>query len=318
MNEKERDRSSDGAGPSAPDDGGPCRRLSHLVFILILTLITFGRSYAQTGQGLSVSFNAGVLRPDNFHSDFYRGIPSNANTVMRILGSEAYGHQIWTDLTNGDLITSNIDDYRQLSVAEYGEMSYRIAVQLGVGFRYEYGRGWGWMASFDYARLHAVGQFLLNSGRVNSFTLTNKDAYVACPIAGLEERVCIDLGLFKKIYFDDGRFISLGLGVSLNNTKVEASDIEVAGRPYSILDIWNGRTPDVGVVGYEYVNQGGLGYGGFGTLGLGLMMPDLNSIVIYYTFYYTKINLEGYESFAPQHLFGLRFELGNFSFFDKV
>lgn len=269
---------------------------------------------AQMARGLSVSVHAGTLFADNYQSDFYSGIPSNANTIERILHSQAYGYNMWLDLMDQGLITSNIGNYRQLQVEEYGRMSYRMAVQLGMGFRYDFGRNWAWLARFDYAKLTAVGQFLLASGRNNAVSLTNQDAYVACPIMGQEKRIMIDLGISHRFDINDDYYLAADLGASLNNTKVLASRIQVAGQPYSILDVWGGQYPDAGMMGYEYYNQGGIGYGGFFTLALGMNLGNGNSARLHYTLYYTRTTLEGYTAFNPQNLIGISFELGNFSF----
>ena len=315
MNDKDQDRCGDSAGPSANDDAGPHERnkAKAILFALIVVCVPLSL-LAQTARGLSLSINAGTLFADDYHAAFYSGIPTNANTVERLLHSQQYGEQMWTDLASQGLISSSIGNYRQLTVAEYGQMHYRLSMQLGVGFRYDFGRNWAWLVRFDYAKLNAVGQFLLNSGRNNSTTLTNQDAYVACPVVGSEKRIVIDLALSHRFPLNDRAFLQADLGASLNNTKVLANDIQVAGRAYSILDVWRGQSPDYGMQGYDYINQGGMGDGGFFTIGYGLDLGHGNSALLHYTLYYTQTNLQHYALFTPQNLIGLRFELGNFSF----
>lgn len=294
------------------DDPGPYQR-KPLRFILAILALCAGLSMqAQEARGLSLSIDAGCLFADNYQANFYQGIPSNLNTIERILHSEQFGYYMWQDLTNQGLISSNIGNYRQLSIEEYGQMRYRLAIQLGMGMRYDFGRDWAWLLRFNYARLTAEGQFLLNSGRNNSVTLTNQDAYVVCPIMGKEKRILIDFGFSKRFALHDGQFLQADLGVSLNNTHVEANDILVAGRQYSILDVWGGQSPDAYTPAYDYLNQGGIGYGGFFTLAYGLRFPDGNSVLLHYTLYYSRTNLPGYTVFNPQNLFGLRFELAKF------
>lgn len=318
MNDEERDRSGDGAGPSQSDDSGPYIRKSHFCFayitLIFLSFFAGSVAMAQEGKGLSVTFDAGVLRPSNDQANFYRGIPTNLNTVERVLHSEAYGYPMWVELTDMDLITSAISNYNQLQVEEYGNMTYRIAVQLGLGFRYGLSHNWAWHLRFDYAQLEAVGQFLLASGRNNAGMLTNQDAYVACPISGAEKRINIDFSISKSFPLVGYYNLELALGASLNNAKVVANDIMVGNSVYNILDVWNGQSPSAYVQQYDYINQGGIGYGGFGTIGVNLELPSANAVSIYYSLYYTRIALPDYNAFAPQHLFGLRFELGNFSF----
>ena len=262
------------------DDPGPYQRL-RLILAFFLAFSAGIPMLAQEARGLSLSIDASGLFADNYQANFYRGIPSNLNNIERVMHSEQFGYYMWIDLTDQGLITSNIGNYRQLSIEEYGQMHYQIAMQLGMGLRYDFGRNWAWLLRFDYARLTAIGQFLINSGRNNSVSLTNQEAYVACPIQGKEKRILIDLGLSKRFPISNGHFIQADLGASLNNTKVEANDILVAGRQYSILDVWGGQSPSMGTPAYEYLNQGGIGYGGFFTLAYGLSFADGNSVLLH-------------------------------------
>lgn len=318
MNDKDRDRSGEGAGPS--DDPGPyCRPLSlkHIILFLLVAMVGLADySNAQPGRGLSVTIEANSFFSNNAQANFYQGIPQNSNTILRVLHSQQYGYPIWIDLTEQDLITSSISSYRQLQIEEYGDMSYRLAIHLGFGFRYDLGGGWGWLARFNYAKLNAFGQFLIQSGRNSPGLLTNQDAYVACPIVGEEKRIFLDFGVSRRVMLNTQWFMNMDLGVSVNNTKVVSNDIQVAGVTYNILDIWEGRYPDMGTVAYDYINQGGLGFGTFASLGFGILLPGYNTITFDYTLQYAQTNLENYTSYNFQHLLGVRFELGDFSFFD--
>ncbi len=332
MSDKDRDRSGDGAGPVAkilPHSIGDrnCIRIpvGCRLLLFCLLLITSQISFSQgiggsTLRGLSLLVDVGVLRPDNSHADFYNGNPSNANTLARILYSETYGNQIWNNLTEQDLIGSAVGNYNQITVAEYGEMSYRMAIQLGVGLRYDLeprsGKGtghWAWQMRFDYAKLNAMGQVLLNSGK-NQTILSNQNAYVNCPASGLEERIFINLGLIRKFKLDNGLDFELMFGGNVNNTKVESSDIRIAGVTYSILDIWGGQSPSSYTGSYEYVNQGGIGYGAFASATIGFTLPVGTAISLGYTLYYNKVNLQGYDSFAFHHAVGINVYLNNFDF----
>jgi len=171
-----------------------------------------------------------------------------------------------------------------------------------------------WIARFDYAKLHATGAVLINSGHNMSY-LSNQNEYVVCPTSGVEERIYIDLGLLKKFKTTKGLDIEIGAGGNINNTKVESSDISIAGVTYSILDIWGGQSPSSFVASYEYINQGGIGFGAFVSAGVGYTLPIGTSISINYTFHYNKVNLDRYTSFAPHHAIKLTVALNNFSFF---
>jgi len=267
--------------------------------------------------GLSLLVDAGILMPERSIANFYNGNPTNANTLGRILYSESYGPTIWNNLTNAELIGSSIGNYRQIVVAEYGNMYYRTAFRYGIGLRYDLTNPhWAWSLRFDYSKLNATGVVLLESGRTNSSILTNQDRYVSCPIGGIEKRLFIDLGLTYKQPLTDALDLDLTLGANVNNVQVVANDISIAGVTYSILDVWGGETPYAGSQPYEYLNQGGLGYGGFGSLGVTLTLPSSMAATLAYSFCYTFINLEGYEQFSPHHTIALQIAINNFSFFD--
>ena len=316
MNDKERDRSGDGAGPSPSDDAGPYRWVRKIGLFTLLAVCATLSLRAQTARGLSITIDAGTLFADNYQAGFYSGIPSNLNSVERIMHSQQFGSQMWSDLASQGLINMDVvGNYSQLTVAEYGQMHYRLAMQIGVALHYDFGHNWAWLLRFDYAKLTAVGQFLLNSGFSNSVIVTNQDAYVACPIMGTEKRINIDLGISRRFDINERLYLSADLGGSLINTKVLSNSIQVAGNAYSILDVWGGQSPDAGMQPYEYLNQGGIGYGGFFTIALGFALGGGNNALLHYTIYYTQTHLPDYTTFNPHNLNGLKFQLGNFSFF---
>lgn len=288
-----------------------------LSFLLAFPCAGFSKAYGEGGlRGLSLTVDAGVFKASSKQANFYNGNPANANTLERILHSETFGNNIWNNLTNQNLIGSSVANYHQLTVAEYGDMYYRLAFQLGIGFRYDfYGSDFGWLMRFDYAKLHAIGMVLLNSGHATSY-LTNQNAYVDCPVSGTEERIYIDLGLLRKFRLPNGLDLEFALGGNVNNTKVESSDIEIGGAVYSILDIWGGQSPSSYVGSYEYVNQGGIGYGAFASVSIGFALPAGTALSVGYTLHYNKVNLLGYDAFAFHHAFGINVALNNFNFFD--
>ena len=286
-----------------------------MLLALISPAFVVSAQYAKdiTQRGLSVTIGAGLMDASDRTANFYCGREGNANTVNRILHSQMYGPQIWTDLTELDLISSAIGSYQQLQVAEYGNMFYRLAVQLSLGVRYDYDNGFGWLVHFDYARLNALGAFLISSDNGTGI-LSNRDQYVRCGIAGQEKRIYIDLGLNRQFRLSNGLDLAFQLGATAVNTSVLANDIQVAGTSYSILDVWNGHTPDAYSQMYPYVNQGGIGIGAFSGVSLGYTMDNFDAISLGYTFRYDKINLLGYELYCPQHLLTLRMDVANFSF----
>lgn len=269
-----------------------------------------GRYYT----GLSVFVDASGLWADRVTADFYSGRPENANTINRVLHSNFYGQQIWYNLVNQGLISpSAISSYEQLEVVEYARMYYATSYQIGLGLRYDYNGGWGWLLRFDLGRLEALGAFNISSNNGTGI-LNNGRQYIRCGIMGKEDRINIDLGLSKIFALTSTLDMEFNVGFNVNNTKVKENMMEVGGSTYSILDIWGGRTPNRNVGSYEYINQGGIGIGGFASALLGYQVKGVGAIKVGYTCYRTTTKLEGYSAMGWSHLVGIRLEMYNFSF----
>ncbi|MCR5444977.1 MAG: hypothetical protein K6E96_04735 [Bacteroidales bacterium] len=288
--------------------------------LVIATLILASSATAEVGSddkppspGLSVFANAGGFWADKVTANFYSGRPENANTIYRVLHSDTYGHEIWLHLVDQQAISpSTIGDESQLQVVEYPEMYYRLSYQIGLGLHYEYASGFGWLLRFDLARLNAIGAFNLSSN--NGTGILGHDPYIRCGMLGKEDRISIDLAITRKVAINETLDLEIDLGASLINTKVKDNLMEIGGGTWSILDVWNGQTPHYGVGNYEYINQGGVGYGVFISLLVGYSVPSVGSIKAGYTCYQARTVLEGYTAWGWQHMLGMRIEMNNFSF----
>ena len=295
--------------------------MKHIALVLTALLLATsanaddGKPPSRRYTGLSVFADAGAYWADNRTADFYSGKPGNANTIDRVLHSNTYGTQIWNNLTTQGLITSGVGSYNQLQVVEYPSMYYRLALSYGLGFRYDYASGFGWLVRFDLARLNAIGAFNLSA--TGGTGVLGTDQYVRCGIMGDEDRINIDLALTCTMPLSETLDLELDLGGGINNTKVRENLMEIGGATYSILDIWNGQSPDYGVAPYEYINQGGIGWGFFASVLLGYQMTGIGAIRAGYTLYRSTIDLEGYTANCINHLVGVRLEINNFSFFNN-
>ncbi len=265
-------------------------------------------------SGLSVFANAGTVWADGTNANFYSGRPGNVNTILRVLHSETYGTQIWNDLKNSGLISDAVGNYSQLTVSEYPEMYYRTSWQIGLGIRYDYENGFGWLLRFDMMRLRATGAFNLSSTNGTGI-LSGNHQYIRCGMLGKEDRINIDLALTRTVDLGGNLCLELDLGLNLNNAKVKENLMEINGSTYSILDVWNGQSPSSSTGSYEYVNQGGLGWGVFMSGLVGYRIEGMGAIKAGYTCYHTKTNLKGYNSWGWHHSLFVRFEINNFSFF---
>lgn len=290
--------------------------MRHTVALLAAILLA-ATATADDGKppspGLSFFANAGAFWADKSTANFYSGIPTNENTIDRVLHSDTYGHQIWQHLVDvGAISPSAIGNQTNLQVVEYPDMYYRISYQIGLGMRYDYANGFGWLLRFDMAHLNAIGAFNLSSD--NGTGVLGSDPYIRCGMLGKEDRINIDFAIAKTAKLNEMLDIEMNLGASLVNTKVKDNLMEIKGAPYSILDVWNGQSPDYGVGSYEYINQGGIGYGVFISLLVGYAMPNVGAIKAGYTCYQAKTVLKGYTAWGWQHMLGVRFEINNFSF----
>ena len=300
--------------------------MKHALPLLALALLlaatpAYSQKKKSTGpkplRGLYITVDAGLLIPSDKQADFYSGRPECPNSLMRVLHSEQYGTQIWNSLVEqGAISPSAIPSYRAFNVDEYASMYFKLTYQLGVGFRNVGSSGWGWLARFDFSQLTAAGQFLLSSN--NGTGILGSDRYVRCDIFGLEKRIFIDLGIAKRIPLTETLDFEFNVGFDVNNTKVSENAIRIAGHTYSILDVWNGETPYPGIGTYEYINDGAMGIGAFGTVALSWRVP-MGAIDFGYTCYNIQTKYRRYnenDCYALQHNFLFRFNLNNFKLFD--
>jgi hypothetical protein len=264
--------------------------------------------------GLSVFVNAGGYWAADNAAEFYSGRDENPNKINNILKSDIYGTAIWNRLIDaGYLSPSAVGGYQQLSVAEFPPtMDYRITYQIGIGLRYDYNSGFGWLLRFDMAKLQAQGGFNLSTGGV---PLLGSDQYVTCGIFGRENRYNIDLALTKTVALSNALDFELDLGASMLNTKVLENAMVIADATYSILDLTDGRIPNSDVAQYEYQNQGRIGYGFFASVLVGYRINGIGAIKLGYTCAQSCIAFQGRKEWGWQHTVGVRFELNNFSFF---
>lgn len=268
--------------------------------------------------GLSLVVDAGLLIPNAKQANFYSGRPGNDNTIDRVLRSEQYGTQIWTSLVNQGLISpSAIPSYGAFTIVEYPGMYYKLTYQIGAGLRYDYNSGWGWMLNFDFSQLTAAGQFLLSSD--NGVGIPGSRQYVACDIFGLEKRILIDFSILKRMPLTKLLDLELSFGVDINNTKVTENGMVIAGHTYSILDVWGGQSPYSGAGSYDYINQGGIGFGSLAAVALGYNLPGA-TVDFGYACRYMQTKYKGYndkDCFALQHTVFARFNINNFALFKK-
>ena len=291
------------------------RTAALLILSLMLSTTALADDDGVPRRGLSVFANAGAIWADDNSANFFSGRPENANTIDRVLHSETYGTRIWQDLKNAGLISSAIGNYSQLTVSEYANMYYRTSFNLGLGIRYDYSSGLGWLLRFNMWRLRAAGAFNLSSDNGTGI-LSDNHQYIRCGMMGKEDRINIEFGLAYTFDLSDGLCLEIDLGGGFNNTKVRENLMEIHGATYSILDVWNGQSPSSYSGSYEYVNQGGLGWNLFGSAFLGYRVEAVGAIKVGYTLTRSTVTHKKDNAGAGwSHCIDLRLEINNFSFF---
>jgi hypothetical protein len=196
----------------------------------------------------------------------------------------------------------------------YPQMHYKLTYQIGFGLRYDYSSGWAWSLAFDFSQVTAAGRFLLSSD--NGVGIPGSRQYVACDIFGLEKRILIDFSVSKSLPLTNLLDLEMAAGIGVNNTKVSENAMVIAGRTYSILDVWNGQDPYAGIGSYPYINQGAIGFGGLASVALCYSIQGARAD-LGYQLRYMQTNYRGYndnDSFALQHIIFLRFNINNFKF----
>ncbi len=303
---------------------------ARITILAALMLASSAATVAADGEppstGLSILVDAGAFWASKNNANFYSGREGNVNTIYRVLHSNTYGKQIYDYLSTMNYITDAVQNERQLTVAEWPEMYYRTSFQVGMGLKYQYRSGLGWLLRFDLTRLNARGVFNLSAD--NGTGIPGGRQYVPFNIVGLEDRINIDLAITEQVPLNRTTSLEVDLGASLINTKVRDNIIEIDRRTWSILDRWNGQSPDAGVAPYDQeILQGGIGYGVFMSLLIGYQIPSIGALKAGYTCYQSKTVLRGgtgadgsrdpYTAWGWQHMLGIRVEMNNFSFLNN-
>ena len=132
-----------------------------------------------------------------------------------------------------------------------------------------------------------------------------------------EARTNIDAGLLYT--FNPEKQITgfAEMGLNLNSIKVKKNFMQIFNNEYNLVNIYanNSYIPNTQLNEYE-VNQGGIGFGTYSSLGIRYTMSELFAMELAGIAYLKTANLEGYNKLFGIHG-GLMFRLvfsPNFSF----
>jgi hypothetical protein len=170
-------------------------------------------------------------------------------------------------------------------------MKYTPAIYAGLTGRYWFNRKVAVSVSMNYSKLYTRDNFVIYNTNPDIPPSNKENQYVLGTIAGIEDRVNIDIGLVNSFPIHEKANFIVEYGLNINNAAALANKIEIYGL---ILDIQykgpydyvpGGNTPQ-----YDY-RQKGMGYGGYLSLGIQLNFTESVSVDIVMQFYYNYINI---------------------------
>jgi len=246
-------------------------------------------------SGFEYGVMGGIFMANNKTADFYSGKPENENSVDYLM-SNSYRY---------NEIKQLVDFHDTLFVLEYpGKMSYSPAFSFGLFVKYDFNCHTGIYAQFSYVKL--------NSNDVVTFEVDPKEYLTEpdirlFPIKGVEERNMLDLGISHAIGLNKNARMTIGGGISMNNTLVNESAIYIEEKKYSLVNIYGNRpyVPGTNQQSYE-IRQGGIGFGIYGNVGARLEFSPTIAIEPGVIVHLMKVNLEEHADFLPQYNFYLK------------
>ncbi|RUA28360.1 MAG: hypothetical protein DSY76_04490 [Bacteroidetes bacterium] len=250
-----------------------------------------------------LGLNFGMHWANKYHAGFYDGSFDNVNTINFILDNPYQRQDIMRELNVAD--TFYLAELPQ-------NMRYTPAFQIGIYFRKTFDNYTGISLQFDYTKLTAADAFTLE---IDPQPLIGKEPDIRIyQIWGVEERINIDILYSKFFKLNNPMFIPFfESGININSTVVKDNKIQIENLQYSLINnyISGGYVP--GTQPYTYhVQQGGIGWGISGAVGMKFVFNESVSIDPGFRIYYQKIKLEGYEEFKPSYSIFVRLSLSDF------
>lgn len=273
----------------------------HWLLISLLLLKGFGLHAQQTLPPLENEPPPEAKRLLRFdygmNLGFYR---ANAGTANYYNGTGEHSlESIINQTYNYNRIRQDIGyDFKLANNGLPMQMSYKPAVMLGFFGSLHFNQKVGLHAEFNYARLKAEDKFALEIERVVFVQGDNIELY---DLWGTEERLDLRFS-FQYTFISKNSYLHpfLETGLSITDTKVKENRIRVRSQTLAI------RNP---TSTYYQIRDYGIGFGGFGTLGLKMDVNDNFALWAGYSANYIRINLGENDRFLLQHTIFVRFSL---------
>ncbi len=234
---------------------------------------------------LEYGMNLGFYLANPATANYYNG--SGEYSLETALGNSYTYNAIWQDIGY---------DFSLHSLPR--QMNYSPAIMLGFFGTLNLNASWGIIAEFNYARLKAEDQIGLLIQRASYVTGDNIELY---RIWGTEERIDLRLGLqhtFLSATSSIHPFVETG--ISITDTKVIENRARIHSQTISLMNRRNN---------YLYLQDYGIGMGGFAAAGLKIAVTDLFSLKLGYSASALRINLGNNERFLWQHTAFVRLNL---------
>lgn len=267
------------------------------IVILLITIEAkcqehYGKEECKDRSGLEYGGLGGIYVANNSTAQFYSGKPGNENNVDYV-----FQNQYWYEE-----IRHLLDFYDTVFVREYPEkMGYSPAFSFGLFVKYDLNCRTGIYLQFYYAKLKAND---VVSVEVDPTEFISEPDIRLLPIKGVEERNIVDLGITHSFGLNKVARLTLGGGISMNNSLVKESAIYIEDKKYNLIQVYGNRpyVPNSNQQGYE-IRQGGIGFGLFGTIGVRMEFNPTVAIEPGVSLHMMNVNLKEGAGLTPEYNF---------------
>ncbi|MGE5317256.1 MAG: hypothetical protein ACM3ME_04615 [Chloroflexota bacterium] len=255
----------------------------------------YSKEDCKKASGFEYGGLGGIYMASDKSADFYSGKPGNENTV-NYLFSNYYWYEEIRQLLNF---------YDTIFVREYPEkMGYAPAFSFGLFAKYNFNCNTGIYLQFYYVKLKAndVVSFEVDPKEY----LTEPDIRLL-PIKGVEERNIVDLGINHAFGMGKMARLTVGGGISMNNSLVKEHSLYVENKKYNLIQIYGNRpyVPGSSQQAYD-IRQGGIGFGLFASAGVRMEFSPAVAIEPGFSLHYMNVNIRENAGYTPEMNFYVR------------
>lgn len=276
--------------------------MQKLVLLLLLTgLFTHVIQAQITSEntddygGLEAGINVGAYFANRNMANFYNGASNEdgRNSADRIINNTYILNDINEVLDQNGYRYPLEEGFYE---TEYpADMKYTPAIYAGLTGRYWLNRKTAISVSMNYSKLFTRDNFVIYNTNPEIPPSNKENQYIIGTIAGVEERINIDIGLVNSFPVHEKANFIIEYGLNINNANADENAIEIYNwtrsikytGPYDYIP--NSNNPQ-----YNYT-QKGMGYGGYLSPGIQLNFTNDVSVDIISQFYYNYINI-AYDS----------------------